>query len=263
MEKKVIALDLDGTTLNSNGVVPVDVRMALERTKKEGHIICFVTGRSESELLLLDECCLVDYLVVNNGGKVIRQWDEQVIAETYLPKEEVVDIIKFCEEQELLLFLTQGKVLYANQKNERIEYYACYIKQEIFDLNQLQSSRLKAVESMTIVDRGCVAKEYLTTRRDVLNAVMSEDGNIDIMNFEVNKWKGIQIVLKELGREAKQVVAIGDYDNDYEMVKNAGMGIAVANAKPELKEVADYVTENDHNHGAVAEALFRFVLESY
>lgn len=86
MEKKVIALDLDGTTLNSNGVVPADVKRALD------------------------------------GGEGL--------------------------------------------------------KQEIFALSQLQSSRLNAVESMTIVDGGCVAKGYLTTRGHALNAVVSEDGNI-------------------------------------------------------------------------------------
>ena len=58
------------------------------------------------------------------------------------------------------------------------------------------------------------------------------------------------------------MIAAGDYNNDLEMIQNAGVGVAVQNALPQVKAAADYVTPHDNNHDAVADIVEKFLLHS-
>ena len=57
------------------------------------------------------------------------------------------------------------------------------------------------------------------------------------------------------------VITVGDERNDISMIEAAGTGVAVANAREELKSVADFITENDNNHGAIAEVIHKFIIK--
>ena len=74
----------------------------------------------------------------------------------------------------------------------------------------------------------------------------------------VSKANGVEVALKHVGREWDETMAVGDFHNDMEMVRRAAVGVAMANACPELKAMADYIT-GDRDEGGVAEAIDRFV----
>ena len=63
-----------------------------------------------------------------------------------------------------------------------------------------------------------------------------------------------------MGLPRERIIAAGDYNNDIEMIQNAGIGVAVANALPEVKAAADYVTQRDNDHDAVVEIVEKFLL---
>ena len=81
----------------------------------------------------------------------------------------------------------------------------------------------------------------------------------EITNENVNKWSAIEFLIKKLGIEPTEVIAIGDNINDIEMIKNAGLGIAMGNSCREVKQVADFVTL-DNNSSGVSNALEKNIL---
>ena len=93
-----------------------------------------------------------------------------------------------------------------------------------------------------------------------LRAVISEPFCVDVMNPEVNKWNGLKELLRRIGMEREDVVAVGDYDNDLEMILQSGIGVAVGNARECVKARADYVTVRDNESGAVADMINELVL---
>ena len=100
--------------------------------------------------------------------------------------------------------------------------------------------------------------EWITQQALPLSFAPSEDNCTDIMAQNISKWNGLQRLMALLGIPADQVIAAGDYTNDLPMIQGAGIGVAVANALPEVKAAADYVTERDCDHDAAAEIIERF-----
>ena len=79
----------------------------------------------------------------------------------------------------------------------------------------------------------------------------------EVTNQNANKWTAIQYLADKLGMEENQIICIGDNINDYEMVKNAGVGIAMKNSALEKQKIADYITE-DNNSDGVGKAIYRY-----
>ena len=101
---------------------------------------------------------------------------------------------------------------------------------------------------------------YIDEAKLPLAYTLSEDSCVDIMTENISKWGGIREMMALLHIAPEQVIAAGDYHNDLPMIRGAGIGVAVANALPEVKAEADYVTENDCDHDAVAEIVEKFIL---
>ena len=74
------------------------------------------------------------------------------------------------------------------------------------------------------------------------------------------KDASLAALLSSMGLTRENLMACGDGLNDCSMIQFAGVGVAMANAAPEVKEVADYVTQADNNHDGVAEAVEKFIL---
>ena len=74
------------------------------------------------------------------------------------------------------------------------------------------------------------------------------------------KGDGVLKLAKLRGISVEDIVTVGDERNDISMIEAAGTGVAVANAREELKAIADYITEKDNNHGAIAEVINKFIL---
>lgn len=88
---------------------------------------------------------------------------------------------------------------------------------------------------------------------------MSTPFFLEFLNKNVNKGLGLQLLAKHLGIKRKEIIAIGDAENDRHMIEYAGLGIAMGNAFESIKEIADYITDSNDEDG-VAKAIEKFVL---
>jgi Cof subfamily protein (haloacid dehalogenase superfamily) len=82
---------------------------------------------------------------------------------------------------------------------------------------------------------------------------------LEFLNLNANKGLGVDALAKKLNIKQSEVICIGDAGNDMHMVEYAGLGVAMENAFPELKEIANYVTLSNENHG-VAHVINKFIL---
>ena len=83
---------------------------------------------------------------------------------------------------------------------------------------------------------------------------------MEIMPKGVSKGNAVKAFCEEQGIPLVNALSAGDEYNDISMIQAAGIGCAVANARPDVKAIADYVTENDNNHGAIHEIIEKFML---
>ena len=82
--------------------------------------------------------------------------------------------------------------------------------------------------------------------------------NIEINNETTSKWSAIKVLTEKLGIKDSEIMTVGDSGNDYEMIKKAGIGVAMGNGFDEVKEVANYITDFDYNDG-FAKAVYKFI----
>ena len=115
--------------------------------------------------------------------------------------------------------------------------------------------KLKNVKGVEVLDVEHMSRKIIRigTEEHKIEYFYSE-----VTNKNTNKWSAIQCLAKQLGRKQEEIIGIGDNMNDYEMVKNAGLGIAMKNSALEKQNIADYITE-DNNSDGVANAIYKYI----
>lgn len=259
--RKLLALDLDGTTVNRQGQLGERTKNALQAARSRGHIVCFATGRRDIDMYAFwDLLEYADYLLLNNGAKLIRARDRQVLFNHCVAPEAARELIEICLKQNWQLHVVSGSYWAINKWNDSLQSYIDFLGTRPTAYHHLDQTPWEHTEGfMATVDREPVC-QYIDRRGLPLAYTPSEDGCTDIMTEGISKWGGLQELMALLDIPASQVIAAGDYTNDLPMIRGAGIGIAVANALEEVKLEADYVTKNDCGHDAAAEIVERFLL---
>ena len=259
--KRLLAMDLDGTAVNRKGHLGEKTKAALLDARSRGHQVVFATGRRDIDMFSFwPESVFADYLLLNNGGKLIRTADGAVLFNETIDPDTAKTLISRCLRENWQLHVISGSYWGINRWNDGLQEYIDFLGTAPVYYDRLEQTPWQSVEGfMATVDRekvcGMIRQLGLP-----LSFTPSEDGCTDIMARNISKWQGLQRLMDLLEIPAGQVVAAGDYCNDLPMLQGAGIGVAVANALPEVKAAADYVTQNDCDHDAAAEIVSRFLL---
>ena len=211
MRYRALATDYDGT-IATHGRVDEETCMALHRLKASGRRLLLVTGRELHDLQgVFDDCPLFDILVVENGAVVYEPMTRRTTVLCAPPPPAFLAEL----ERRGLYELSVGCAIVATG-----DRWARLVVDAIRDLGlDLQ----------------------VTFNRD---AVM-------VLPPGVNKATGLLAALARLRLSPRDVVAVGDAENDYPLLEVCGLGIAVANAVPALQARADLVTRNERGAGVV------------
>ncbi len=277
MEYKLIALDLDGTLLTSLGVVGERTKEVLHSVIAQGCQVILCTGRRyRTTCPIVEQLGLAPPLVLHNGLLVKEAHTGQTISQNYFREEYYHEIIA------LLRAAGHQPILYADRFEERIDfyiendregssYYLRYVQEnkEFYALrNDLHIAYPEKILQIGLLDHRDNLQGLYEHLRATFGTVVHtqlmksarDDGSyLEIMNLGISKWQALFTLAQAQGISPQEILAIGDEINDREMIQNAGLGIAMGNAIPEIKAVADYVTETNDAEG-VAKALERFVM---
>lgn len=262
MEPWLLALDLDGTTCNDEGCLGEKTKQALAAARRAGHTVVFATGRRDVDMLPLGEdyrCA--DYLALNNGGKLVRTADGAVLANTLVDPAAARTLVERCLKEDWILHVVSGLYWSVNRRDEGLWDYVekVGVVPKLFD--SPDQVPLDAIEGfMATADRDPICR-FIDEAGLPLVHVHSEPACVDIMPGGITKWHGLSKLAEILKVPTGRIIAAGDYNNDLEMIQNAGVGVAVANALPGVKAAADYVTPHDNNHDAVADIVEHFLLK--
>jgi len=257
----LLALDLDGTTVDSRGKLGQRTKRALLRAREQGHLVVFATGRRDIDMYAFwEESRYADFLLLNNGGKLMRAEDQAVFFNHRIAPEASRKLIRKCLEKDWQLHVISEGYWAVNRWNTGLREYVDLLGTAPIGYQTLEDTPWETVEGfMATVDREQICA-YIDREGLPLAYTPSEDACTDIMTRGISKWGGLQELMAMKGIPADRVIAAGDYTNDLPMIRGAGIGIAVANALPEVKAQADYVTEHDCDHDAVAEIVEKYLI---
>ena len=268
---KLIAIDIDGTLVNSNRQITPAVKDAILEAKKRGIKVVIITGRPLSGVkALLAELDLDnqdDQYVVCFGGSVVETTSGQEIYHQGISYEDYVDLEAIARKVGLHFHAISPDRIYTS--NRDIGEYTLYeanlvsmgisyrTPEEMADKNLVKAM---FIDNPEILDKAIAEDKYFSTLADRLEFTKTAPFYYEAYAKGVNKGVALDKLCSKLGLTAENVLAIGDEANDIAMLKFAKVGVAMENAVPAVKAVAnEFTTDNDHD--GVAKAIERLVLK--
>lgn len=283
---KLIAIDLDGTLLNSYGIVSEKNKLALVKAKEEGAEIVIASGRSTNSVKnIAGDLGICNYIICGNGSLIYDLQKDKIIYDKFIDKKKVLQIIDICEQNSIYYNIYTENMVIAKTLNNNVLFYhqenaskpdnkktKINLVQNIYDyVERLENQNILKItvsDSDSIIFNGIIRKLREVKNIDVLNVahmsrkvikngteeVLLEYFYTEITNQNVDKWFAIEYLMDKLNIKKEEVMTIGDNVNDKIMIENAGCGVAMGNSAPYIKEVADIVVQ-DNNQDGVAEAV--------
>ena len=287
---KLIAVDLDGTMLNSYGEVTENTRRVIKQTIQKGTEVIIASGRSiDSIKTIAKDIGSKKYMIAGNGAVVYDIENDKIIYEKYIPQKRAIDIIKMCEENSIYYNVYTNKSIIANSLRYNVLYYykenikkedskkthitlvediLKYVKEmqdekimKIFICDSTKSvfnsiiKKFDDVEDLEVLDVSHMSRKII---KHGTTEVPIEYYYTEISMRNVDKWYAIEYLIDKLNIDKNEVMTIGDNMNDKKMIEEAGLGIVMKGSTPVVTEIADFVTDDNNNEG-VAKAIEKFV----
>ena len=183
-----------------------------------------------------------------------------------MPYEIAERLFAFGIEQDVCIQVFTAEDVYAFHLNEDERSWLFSFKPDSIVCEETSLAFLKGTPITKILFQNTDIP-YLHTLADQLHALtdqrvavsFSSNRYLELNPYGVDKGLGLRDLCEHLQIDLSETIAIGDNFNDVGMLREAGLSAAVANAVPEIKEMCDYVCTADHNEGAVAEVIERFI----
>lgn len=260
-EKKMLAIDLDGTALDDQGRLSRTNIEMLKKVQENNGVVCFVTGRRDVDMAPIKPLWpLADCIIMNNGAKIMDGRSGRVIENACIDPKDAQIIANFCLSQNLLLHVFYGHNWWVNSVSEGVKSYAREIQLEPKVYSSISEVPLDCVEGFVVTSQAELVEDYIKREGLNLYSIESQVNCIDIIRGGMSKWNAIRRVAREMDIQVKNIIAVGNYTNDIDMIVNAGIGVAVQNALENVKKAADYITRSSNNQNAIGEIVERFIL---
>lgn len=269
MKYRAIALDLDGTLLNSNKEISKKNKEIIMKAAKAGVKIILASGRPVpgikkiAKQLHLEE--VGGYILAYNGGMIIDCKTGEVIRREVIPTEYYADIVHCANKLEVTTLTYDSEGIITNDENDEYVHFESRINnipiRQVFHLEE-EAQLDPPVKFLCVGDHKIL--QQLQSKLDdklkgAVNIFFSEPFFLEITPQGIEKASSLEILLEKLGIDRKSLIACGDGYNDIPMMRYAGLAVAMENAQPETKEWADFIAPSNDADG-VAAAIERFIL---
>ncbi|MCR5415655.1 MAG: Cof-type HAD-IIB family hydrolase [Pseudobutyrivibrio sp.] len=269
MKYKAIALDLDGTLLNSEKEVSKRNREVLAKAAKAGVKIILASGRpvpgmkKTAHQLRLEE--IGGYILSYNGGMIIDCETGEVVRRETVPEKYYADIIHVAKKHGATPLSYDSEGIITTDETDKYVQVEARINnipvKQVFHLDEVakQDPPVKFLctgEHETLLKVQAELEEKL---KGAVNVFFSEPYFLEITPKGIEKASSLELLLGQLDIDRKYLMACGDGYNDIPMMRYAGLSVAMENAQDETKEWADYIAPLNDEDG-VAVAVEKFVL---
>lgn len=265
---RIAAIDLDGTLFDRNKNISEENKKAIGQAKRAGCKIVIATGRPISGVLpVLEELNLTgenDYVITYNGAKVFNAGTKEIIFSSVIDGKTVKALYKES--------LSLGVHFHAFRKNEElitpkfnpyteVESAINHVPAHLYDFNAIADTEefLKAMMVDSEENITAVIPKIPSFYTENYSMVRSSKIFLEFLNKNTHKGHALKALAAYLGIPMEETMGIGDAGNDLPMLLCAGIGVAMENAFPEIKQHADFITSSNEDSG-VAKAIYTHIL---
>jgi len=275
---RMVAIDLDGTLLRRDGTMGERTRLALQAAVRQGVKVVICTGRRfRTTLPILSELQLAVPVIVHGGLLIKDAGTHETLYHSYLAKDFTLAALKFLKAHGATPIVyvdlfAEGIDIYLDNERDGHPFHLKYLERNRANCHFVgdvtEAFCPQTVHIGTLADRPSLERLKLTVERafgasirhQVMNNTNEEGAFLELMSPGNSKWGALSRLIEREGYTSQQVICIGDEVNDLEMITHAGLGVAMGNAIPAVKAVAQYVTHSNEEDG-VAHVVEQFVLK--
>lgn len=273
MRIKLIAIDIDGTLLDSKGNLSNKNKKAIQEAQELDIKIILFTGRPyHSAKEILDKLDLSDknhLIVTNNGGLIQESKTGKIIHESTFTRAEILDVYQLSQKLKMPLNLIDSDYVY--EPDQPIGFESIYTGGKSSEKNNLKFVDLdmgkltkdfrvnQIIMSRPETELDAILPKIPENYFEKYNIYKSLSFILEFLPKDVDKGNSLDRIRAILALEKDEIMAIGDQENDLSLLEKAGLGIAMGNAVKEVKETANYITKSNDRNG-LAYAIRKFVL---
>jgi len=277
LKHKLLALDLDGTLLTDDKRISSRAITAIRAAIDAGVIVVFCTGRRYRTVIPIVTEMRRPILVAYNNGAAVRECpSHRLMQKTLFPSEHFASIVELLASFDLSPVLhvdsfDDGVDLYCS-KSDTNRFHRQYVSRNFEFLREFDDLRFAPSDRIIqfiIMDQLAILSSVQKALSDgrngwglnvhIVRNLTIPASALEILNSQASKWHAIAEIADDIGISDDEIVAMGDDISDLGMIENAGVGIAVENALPEVKDAADEIVPSNNSDG-VAIAIERYFL---
>ncbi len=265
---KLVVLDMDGTLLNSQKEITSNVRDAIKKAKQRGVKVVLASGRPFAGMLpalqTLGLTTEEDYVLTCNASLILNAASKAVIRSEFLKGQDAIELYHLSNQLGVNTHAYSAKTGLITPKISKYTEHEANING--IEINICDFTQLDPEEEMIkvmMIDEAEILTAAINQLPDSLqdkyHMAQSAPFFYEFMSKKSGKANGVAALAAHLGLSNEQVICVGDAGNDLEMIRYAGLGIAMSNATDDVKAVADYITLSNDQDG-VAHVFEKFIL---
>ena len=263
MTYKLIAVDIDGTLLNSKGELTQITKDKILKAVDNGVVFTISTGRPIQGVMPLVEKIGLDIpLITYNGSMVLKANTMEVLYSRTLENSDSRQIYTIGEDWDITMMIWSDNKLYSNKDNKKSNYYSEITNTPLILVNSLEEVSKGVTKFLWYEDEDKIKKfmpELMERlKSETVSVHTSRPYFLEFVDRMASKAIAIEKLSEVYDIKREEVIAIGDSYNDISMLEYAGMGVAMENAPEDIKKIADYITKSCDEDG-VAYAIDKFI----
>lgn len=258
MDYQILALDLDGTLTNSKKEITPQTKEALIRIQENGIKVVLASGRPTTGVLPLAKELQLErfgsYILSFNGGRITDCRSREIIYNRLLPKNIAAPLFEIVRHFDVDIVGYSEKAilsgLHTNQYTElesRINGLPVRHIESFTEHIEADNNKFLITGEPDEIAR--VKDKLIPHFHGLLNIYCSDPFFLEIMPQNIDKAHSLAKLLASIGLTTDQMICCGDGYNDITMIQSAGLGVAMANAQPAVKEAADFITLSNDDDG--------------
>ena len=269
MKYRLLASDLDGTLVTDDKRVTGRTKRAVEAMTAKGGIMVLSSGRPSYGVWHVARELSLDreggYILAYNGGELLDCRTGEVKFSVTIPKDRIPEIIGLSRQYKTAILTYEGEYIITESGDDiYVAGEARNVRMKIKEVPDMISYLTFPIVKLMMVGSEEQILKMEPVMREALgpefSVFRSEAYHLEILPAGIDKGSGLLKTLDYLGIPREEAISCGDYDNDIPMNEAAGLGVAMANGCPEIKEKADYITLSNEQDG-VALVIEKFMLE--
>ncbi len=265
---KIIALDMDGTLLNSEHQISPENKRAIEQAKQKGVKVVLASGRPLKGMqAYLDELNIDsdnDFVLFFNGSMVKNVGTDEIIHSETISGKTAKEVAALANDLGVNVHAFSQVHGLITPKNSKYTQHEANINK--LDITEMDFGLLEddhpIIKAMLVDEPEKLSQAIKSIPQSWyqrFTIVQSAPFFLEFLNPSANKGVGVKAIADHLGYSADEVICMGDAENDHHMLEYAGLGVAMENAMEQTKAIADVVTVSNNEHG-VARIIEEYIL---